>query len=436
MDRVDHSTPPATTPQLQLMLFVNRRAKADRQVQAIRQAIEELGKEGCFELKVAEVSARPSLVEHFKLVAVPALVKTHPLPEQVFAGSDLISQLRYWWPRWQLAMQDSSGRSPTEAALMESDVVMAPEEVSEQMLQLSDEIFKLKQENTTLHEQLKFRDRVMAILAHDLRSPLTTASLALETLEIGLKQHWSSFLEPQAAAANPRSGSPVQSSRSSVSRRSSSSSSAASSGASSATVSPEPPSRLSPQMMRRLAQQTRSQLRQLDEMMDDILQASQGETDELRIRPEALDLQRLCREVIEQLSDRRTAKSQLIKVDIPSDLPPVCADSERIRQVLINLLDNAIKYTPEEGELTFSCLHRTSQTVQVSLSDNGPGIPQGLERTIFNDSFRLPRDRELSGYGIGLSVCRQVILAHYGRIWVSPHLPRGSSFHFTLPVYT
>lgn len=406
--------PQATTidkQRIQFMLFVNHYSKGDQQAKMIRQVLSDLGGDDCFGLQVVHISSQPSLVEYFRLVAIPALVKTEPLPTQVLTGSDLAQQLRYWWPRWKISLQEEALPQLGDKHLSNGEGVIGPEGVmlpagiSRQVFQLSDEVFRLKQESEALEEQLKFRDRVIAILAHDLRTPLTTASLAIETLEKGLKQ------SQQLAASIEASGSTV------------------SNGAIPSAVE------LSDDMMLRLADQARSQLRKLDRMMDDILQAAQGEADQLSIQPEKLNLQRLCHDMTLQLRDRLSAKSLHMDADIPSDLPPVCADAERIRQVLNNLFDNAIKYTPAGGHLSIACLHRTSQTVQISLCDTGPGIPAEAEETIFDDAFRLPRDQQTSGYGIGLSLCRRIICAHYGRIWVSPRSPHGSCFHFTLPVY-
>ncbi|HEY9815474.1 MAG TPA: ATP-binding protein, partial [Candidatus Obscuribacterales bacterium] len=121
--------------------------------------------------------------------------------------------------------------------------------------------------------------------------------------------------------------------------------------------------------------------------------------------------------------------------DIPSDLPRVYADPERVEQVLMNLLDNAIKYTPVSGRIRLTILHRTTQKVQVSICDDGPGIPEENCDRIFEDRFRLERDESKDGYGIGLSLCQRVIRAHYGQIWVDSVPSQGSCFHFTLPVY-
>jgi two-component system clock-associated histidine kinase SasA len=116
-------------------------------------------------------------------------------------------------------------------------------------------------------------------------------------------------------------------------------------------------------------------------------------------------------------------------------LPSVLADKERVRQVIVNLLDNAIKYTPAGGTISLSILHRTTQKVQVSVCDNGPGIPMENQERIFEDHFRLERDEKKEGYGIGLSLCQRIIRAHYGQIWVDSTDNHGSCFQFTLPVF-
>ncbi|CAN1212075.1 hypothetical protein TUMEXPCC7403_17850 [Tumidithrix helvetica PCC 7403] len=101
----------------------------------------------------------------------------------------------------------------------------------------------------------------------------------------------------------------------------------------------------------------------------------------------------------------------------------------------MNLLGNAIKYTPSGGKIELNVLHRTAQKIEVSIVDNGPGIPTEKRDRVFDDRYRLERDDQADGYGIGLSLCRRIIRAHYGQIWVDDAGIQGSSFHFTLPVY-
>ena len=378
-----------THPQtpLQLLLFVDERPSSTEQQEPLRHYLEDLKADYPLEFEVVDVGAQPYLAEHFKLVATPALIKINPPPRHVLAGSNLVAQLQEWWARWKhdaieyLTLQPDAKDSGSTQPLLASINNFA------ELIQLTEEIFQLKQENEELQRLLQFKDRIIAMLAHDLRNPLTAASIALETLETNY---------------NPNNGEI---------------------------------SRLTPALTAHLIKQARNQTRNIERLIADILQAGKGKTATLRIHPQKLNLENLCLDILNSMKPVFEAKMQQVTTDIPKDLPYVYADTERVRQVLVNLLDNAIKYTPEEGTMAISILHRTSQKVQLSVSDNGPGIPEESREHIFEDRFRLQRDEAKEGYGIGLSLCQRIIQAHYGRIWVDSTPGQGSCFNFTLPVY-
>ncbi|MEH2052671.1 histidine kinase [Nostoc sp.] len=388
-DQPIHSEAP-----LQLLLFVDGRPKSRQQVQRIRAYLKELQAEYSFELQTIDVGQQPYLAEHFKLVATPALIKIHPEPRQVLAGSNIIAQLKNWWPRWQAAVdaylklqEDLQERIDDTARATSPKSTIRSVAVSAELIRLSDEIFRLKQEKDNLQEQLQFKDRVIAMLAHDLRNPLTAAAIAIETLQSNYNLDTGQF------------------------------------------------QRLKPSLTAHLLKQARNQTKVIDRMIADLLQVGRGKDTEFPILPQKVQLGKLCIDVLEELCDRYTAKSQEVETDIPSDLPYVYADPERIRQVLVNLLDNAIKYTPEGGKISVAGLHRTTQKVQFSIGDNGPGIPVENRDHIFENHFRLQRDEGTEGYGIGLCLCQRIVLAHYGQIWVDSAPNNGAWFHFTLPVY-
>ncbi len=392
--QVSQDQPIYSEAPLQLLLFIDGRPQSRQQVQRIRAYLKELEAGYSFELQIIDVGEQPYLAEHFKLVATPALVKIHPEPQQTIAGTNIIPQLKICWPRWQTAVttflklqEDSQECSDEKSQVIAPKSTIHSVATSAEAIQLGDEIFRLKQEKERLQEQLLFKDRVIAILAHDLRNPLTAAAIAIETLQSNYNPDTGEFL------------------------------------------------RLKPGLAIHLLKQARTQTRIIDRMIADLLQVGRGEDIELPIVPQRLQLGELCLQVLEELSDRYTAKSQTVETDIPQDLPYVYADPERIRQVLVNLLDNAIKYTPVGGIITVAGLHRTTQKVQFSVGDTGPGIPEENRDRIFENLFRLQRDRGTDGYGIGLCLCQRIIRAHYGQIWVdsSPH--GGAWFHFTMPVY-
>jgi two-component system, OmpR family, clock-associated histidine kinase SasA len=370
---------------LQLLLFIDKRSSSEEQVQKIKDYLRSLRCDYSFKLDVVEIDKQPHVVEYLKLVATPALVKISPLPRQILAGSNLIQQLEKWWPKWQetqteLQANGNNGKNLVENLISESNGNYA------ETIKLGDEIFCLKQEKEELAAQLRFKDKIMAMLAHDLRTPLTAASMAMETIEISEQNE-------QLEAAKLQV------------------------------------------LKQRLFQQAKSQFGIMDRMIGDLLQNSQSMNAKLHVKPNALNLQSLCREVLAQFDSRLQKKSMTLKKDIPQDIPEVYADEELIRQLISNLLDNAIKYTPKKGEISLSILHRTNQKVQVSICDTGPGIPPEKRERIFEDSFRLQRDRDQEGYGLGLAMCHQIVCAHYGQIWVESSPQSGSCFQFTLLVY-
>ncbi len=429
---------------LQLLLFIDKRPSSKEQVRQIRTALKELRKECEFELQIIDVSEQPYLAEYFRLIATPALIKIHPEPRQTLAGSTLVQQLQHWWIHWQRSVAEylattadagamevrslkqtlaleiaavtpqtadgiasSFGNAPAtnlesrspSTEIEQASTLRSLKDAfdssasfnlvtrSTELIRLSDEVFRLKREKEDLEHQLQFKDQILAMLAHDLRNPLTATSIALETLERG---------------CNSKDGAE---------------------------------SHLTSQLTARLLNHARTQTRVMDRMITDILQSARGIGSDARIHPHKLDLAALCLEVLNDLQDRFLEKSQQVETDIPSDLPTIWADGERIRQVLINLLDNAVKYTPPGGTIQLAALHRTTQKVQISVGDNGPGIPPENQERIFEERFRLKRDEDKEGYGIGLSLCQRIIRAHYGQIWVDSTSNQGSCFHFTLPVF-
>ncbi|CAA9588457.1 Clock-associated two-component sensor histidine kinase SasA [uncultured Synechococcales cyanobacterium] len=361
-------------PPLKLLLFIDKRPSSIEQLRRIRSQLKNLKPDYAYDLTVVDVAEQPYLAEHFKLVATPCLIKVYPEPWQTLAGSNLVNQLIACWPFWQQSTPD---------CLTQSSTGNHPTTSSAEIFQLSDQVFRLKQEQEALQEQLRFKDRLVAMLAHDLRNPLTAVSMALETIEFS----WS--LENELAL----------------------------------------------ETREQLMKHARTQARVIEQMITDLLESGRGSLAELQIQPRKLVLMSLYQEVIEPLITRIKTKSQQVKIDIPNDLPAVYADGEKVRQVLTNLLDNAIKYTPAGGVIKVSMLHRTTQKVQVSISDNGLGIPVENQKQIFEEQFRLPRDQDQEGYGIGLALCQRIIRAHYGQLWVDSLPQQGSCFHFTLPVY-
>jgi two-component system, OmpR family, clock-associated histidine kinase SasA len=380
---------------LQLLLFLDERTSSYIYNQEIRDRLASLNAEDAFELQVVDVGKQPDLAEHYRVIATPALLKLYPKPRQILAGSNLIDQIDNWWDRWQEELfaegndfADHSG-SLANAARPQTEPLLLSDSHSyiSQLIKLTDEVFTLKQEKEELLDRLKLQDRAMSVLAHDLRNPLTAAALALGTLEI--------IHNPHDYRANS----------------------------------------LDPVKVARLIERARTQLQSIDRLVNDILQPQATTNTDVDLSPQKLNLTQLILSVISQLDLQLQTKLQTITTDIPQDIPAVYGDGDKLRQVVVNLLDNASKYTPSGGRIHVSALHRTAQTIQISIADSGLGIPKENQKNIFQDRHRLDRDLSQSGYGIGLSVCQQIVRAHYGQIWVESMPGKGSVFNFTLLVY-
>ncbi|MEX2314400.1 MAG: ATP-binding protein, partial [Thermomicrobiales bacterium] len=183
----------------------------------------------------------------------------------------------------------------------------------------------------------------------------------------------------------------------------------------------------------------------------DLLQAIDEETDRLtRIVGNLLDLSRIeagvlrperawcdLGELIEETAGRLRAivPSHPIQVSIGSDVPDAFIDYVEISQVLVNLLENAAKYSPAGAPIEIS-VERAGGQLVIAVADRGPGIPLGEEERIFEKFYRIASRRGAAGAGIGLSICRGIIEAHGGRIWAEQRPEGGAVLRFTLPIIT
>jgi two-component system sensor histidine kinase KdpD len=122
-----------------------------------------------------------------------------------------------------------------------------------------------------------------------------------------------------------------------------------------------------------------------------------------------------------------------VDVELSPDLPPVLLDDVLIEQVFINLLENALKYTPPESPLEIVAA-AVPGAVEVEIADRGPGVPIAERDHVFEKFYRLKRERSAGGAGLGLAICRGFIEAHGGRMWVEDRQAGGARFRFTLPV--
>lgn len=170
----------------------------------------------------------------------------------------------------------------------------------------------------------------------------------------------------------------------------------------------------------------------LTEIIDNLLDMSQIEAGALRIVPAPTQLRQLIREVVDEM--RMRTESHYFVIDMPPEMPQTIADPRRIRQVLVNLIGNAIKYT-KSGQITVSC-EIENNYLTVSVSDQGEGIPPEYLDKVFERFFQIDgaSTRRVGGNGLGLAISRGIIQAHGGRMWAESVLGQGSTFRFSLPI--
>ena len=167
--------------------------------------------------------------------------------------------------------------------------------------------------------------------------------------------------------------------------------------------------------------------------IDDFLDIQRMGSPAGRVNPRPLALRPLLERAVFTVRD--SAAHRLV-LEAPDDLPEVEADEDRILQVLANLLSNALKYSPEGGDVHLFA-RAAESAVEVSVSDEGLGIPPETLPHLFEKFYRIDDQdrRTIPGTGLGLAICKEIIDAHHGTIWAESAGPRrGARFAFTLPI--
>lgn len=173
---------------------------------------------------------------------------------------------------------------------------------------------------------------------------------------------------------------------------------------------------------------------QLQNLINDLLEFSRLESGEIRIRPEKLAITSLVQRVVDKFTLLASEGGIQLQAIMPDELDTVEADPFRLEQVVSNLVDNALKFTPAGGTVTITGADRGDQ-VQVSVHDNGIGIPLTEQARIFDRFYQVDASatRAYPGTGLGLTICKHIIEHHGGRIWVESDGEKNSTFIFTLP---
>lgn len=189
---------------------------------------------------------------------------------------------------------------------------------------------------------------------------------------------------------------------------------------------------LAPKFLKVLQNETDRMIR----MVNSLLQLSRIDSKELALNREQVEFTRFMNDIIDRFEMNLKPEQNITFVrEIPEDTFYVWIDRDRMTQVLDNIISNAIKYSPNGGKITFKIEKRIRQ-ILVSITDEGIGIEYDQLDKIFNRFYRVDkaRTRELGGTGLGLAITRELVEAHYGRIWANSKVGEGTTIYFTLPL--
>jgi len=179
---------------------------------------------------------------------------------------------------------------------------------------------------------------------------------------------------------------------------------------------------------------------QLHAMIRDLLEATRAESGKLRIERRCIDIQELVQQAVTMMQPTAGEKRVNLELVVDPAVPIVYADPDRALEVLVNLIDNAIKFTPANGAVTVKAaiVETDPSAVYVSVSDSGRGIPQEALPRVFERLYQDPNavDGNRTGLGLGLYIAKEIVTLHGGRMWVASEPESGSTFSFTLPLYS
>jgi len=252
------------------------------------------------------------------------------------------------------------------------------EQVAERTRELADKLEKLARANEDLQKLDQMRSEFVSLVSHQIRAPLTNMNGAAQRMQASCRD-----INPTCA---------------------------------------------------RMFTIFDQQINRLDGLVQEVLNTARIETGELSLHPEPISVLPIVRQVVEET--RARIADRVFHLPSKPGLPLAFADRDRTAEVITNLLDNADKYSPTDGDIAVEV--RADQTgVIVSVRDFGPGVPPDDIERVFDKFYRTDNsDAQIAyGYGLGLYVCRRLIEAQGGHIWVENHPDRGAVFSFMLPVW-
>ena len=176
--------------------------------------------------------------------------------------------------------------------------------------------------------------------------------------------------------------------------------------------------------------------KRLTGLVNQLFELSKLESNQIQVEKEPFPLQELTRDMVQRYKILAEKKSINLEFEIDKELPLVYADIALVERVIQNIMDNALKFTPEHGTIRIA-LHHDQSSVSVDISDTGKGIPATKQSAIFERYIKSePSDKQKTGSGLGLAIAKKIMELHDSTIYVKSKLDVGSTFRFELPVYS
>jgi two-component system phosphate regulon sensor histidine kinase PhoR len=188
-----------------------------------------------------------------------------------------------------------------------------------------------------------------------------------------------------------------------------------------------------PPAAHRFVEQMETEVDSLSLMVNELLELSRIESGRVPLNVEPTPPLNIVNPAVERLQLQAERAGLTLSIECADDLPLVRADSTRVQQVVVNLLHNAVKFTPKGGRVTVS-VTKQDRDILFAISDTGIGIAAEDLPRIFERFYKVDRSRATSGTGLGLAIARHLVEAHGGKIWAESKVGKGSTFYFTIPL--
>ena len=175
-------------------------------------------------------------------------------------------------------------------------------------------------------------------------------------------------------------------------------------------------------------------IRHMRRMLHDLLDSSKISEGKLKLdRRRHVRIDMVANRVLESYSILAQSREIKLKTKFPDKIKTFIGDRDRLTQILMNLMDNAIKFSPRGGKIKLD-IEEQNEQYRISITDQGAGIPENMQEKIFERFFQISGSGNTSGFGLGLAIARELVLAHGGKIWLDSVPKKGTTFYFTIPI--